>query len=76
MQICPTEPACVAYGDCVVCQLGSQGSSGRNCEQRCNITRLGEALPPGVQFNRGSYMISGSRLHIIYVYSMYSYVYI
>lgn len=61
-QECPEEPACLAYGDCVVCQFGTQGSGDRNCNRKCNITTLGAALPPGQSFNRDSYMINGSKL--------------
>ena len=59
---CPEEPACLAYGDCVVCQFGSQGSGSRDCSRTCEITPLGTALLPNQTFDRGTYMISGSKL--------------
>lgn len=57
---CPEEPACLAYGDCVVCQFGSQGSGSRDCSRMCEIDTLGQALFPNQTFDRGTYMISGS----------------
>ena len=73
-QECPEEPACLAYGDCVVCQFGTQGTGGRNCTRTCNITNLEDSLSPNVAFDRGTYRIEGSKPFNLYVQHIYPYI--
>ena len=66
LQECP-DPACLAYGDCVVCQFGTQGTGDRNCDRMCEIS----TIQSDNNFDRDSFMINGKLFKLykcIYIY--------